>query len=300
MDADVLIVGAGPSGAITAKRLAEEGYKVLVLEQGDWPDYSKATVTREDFPLTAGRDWGWDPNARKAPGRLPDRRLRVRHHGADVERRRRRHRRLRRPVAAQHAVGLPREDARRRRRRLAADLRGPRALLRARGARLRHLRPGRRHRLPARRGPAAAARAARPGGQARGQGPQRARLALVAGAAGDRHAQVRRAEPVRAARHLPAGLRGRRQGHRRPHALAARARARRRAAHARARAGAHRPARTGSSAGAIYVDGDGVEHEVKAGRDDPVRQRRRHAAAAAALRRRRRPGQLLRAWSASG
>ena len=68
---DVLIVGAGPSGAITAKRLAEEGYRVLVLEQGDWPDYSKATVHQEDFPLTAGRDWGWDPNLRQAPGDYP-------------------------------------------------------------------------------------------------------------------------------------------------------------------------------------------------------------------------------------
>ena len=105
---DVLIVGAGPSGAIAAKRLAEEGFRVLVLEQGDWPDYSKATVTREDFPLTAGRDWGWDPNARQGPGDYPIDDSRVRHHGADVERRRRRHRRLRGPVAAQHAVGLPR------------------------------------------------------------------------------------------------------------------------------------------------------------------------------------------------
>ena len=70
MEHDVLIIGAGPTGAIAAKRLAEEGYRVLVLEQGDWPDYSKATVHREDFPLTAGRDWGWDPNLRQAPGRL--------------------------------------------------------------------------------------------------------------------------------------------------------------------------------------------------------------------------------------
>ena len=71
MEHDVLIIGAGPTGAIAAKRLAEEGFKVLVLEQGDWPDYSKATVHREDFPLTAGRDWGWDPNLRQAPGDYP-------------------------------------------------------------------------------------------------------------------------------------------------------------------------------------------------------------------------------------
>ncbi|HWK29753.1 MAG TPA: GMC family oxidoreductase [Solirubrobacter sp.] len=71
MEPDVLIVGAGPSGAIAAKRLAEDGFKVLVLEQGDWPDYSKATVTREDFPLTAGRDWAWDPNVRGSAGDFP-------------------------------------------------------------------------------------------------------------------------------------------------------------------------------------------------------------------------------------
>ena len=75
-----------------------------------------------------------------------------------------------------------------------------------------------------------------PAGRAGRRGAQRARLALVAGAAGDRDAQVRRAEPVPAARHVPAGVRVRRQGHRRPHALAAGDRARRRAAHARARA----------------------------------------------------------------
>lgn len=70
-DPDVLIIGAGPSGAVAALRLAQAGMKVLVLEQGDWPDYSKATVTEPDFDLTAARDWGWDPNARRAPGDYP-------------------------------------------------------------------------------------------------------------------------------------------------------------------------------------------------------------------------------------
>ncbi len=68
---DVLIIGAGPSGAVAAKRLSEDGFSVVVLEQGDWPDYSRATVDRPEFPLTADRDWGWDPNLRQAPGDYP-------------------------------------------------------------------------------------------------------------------------------------------------------------------------------------------------------------------------------------
>jgi choline dehydrogenase-like flavoprotein len=71
MDPDVLIVGAGPSGAVTALRLAQDGFRVTVLEQGDWPDYSKANVAEPEFAVTADRDWGWDPNLRAAPGDYP-------------------------------------------------------------------------------------------------------------------------------------------------------------------------------------------------------------------------------------
>ena len=70
-DPDVLIVGAGPSGAVAAKRLAEDGFRVTVLEQGDWPDYSKARPEAADFDITATRDWAWDPNARKGRADYP-------------------------------------------------------------------------------------------------------------------------------------------------------------------------------------------------------------------------------------
>ena len=39
-DPDVLIVGAGPTGAVAAKRFVEAGLRVVVLEQGDWPEWA--------------------------------------------------------------------------------------------------------------------------------------------------------------------------------------------------------------------------------------------------------------------
>jgi choline dehydrogenase-like flavoprotein len=70
-DPDVLIVGAGPTGAVAAKRFVEAGMRVVVLEQGDWPDYSKARANHPDFELTAGRYWSANPNRRQAPADYP-------------------------------------------------------------------------------------------------------------------------------------------------------------------------------------------------------------------------------------
>ena len=70
-DPDVLIIGAGASGAVAAKRLGEAGFRVVCLEQGGWPDYSKASADRPGFELTSGRDWSWNPNARGAAADYP-------------------------------------------------------------------------------------------------------------------------------------------------------------------------------------------------------------------------------------
>ncbi|MCA9056109.1 MAG: GMC family oxidoreductase, partial [Planctomycetaceae bacterium] len=68
---DVLIIGAGPTGAVASKRLAEAGMSVVVLEQGDWPDYTRARADHADFEITAGKYWGANPNRRKAPADYP-------------------------------------------------------------------------------------------------------------------------------------------------------------------------------------------------------------------------------------
>ena len=69
--ADVLIIGAGPTGGVTAKRLAQAGFEVVCLEQGDWPDHGKARGREADFELTAAKDWSWTPNVRQAPSDYP-------------------------------------------------------------------------------------------------------------------------------------------------------------------------------------------------------------------------------------
>jgi choline dehydrogenase-like flavoprotein len=69
--ADVLVIGAGPSGAVAAKRLAEAGMKVVCLEQGEWPDRTRFPGDKIDYELTTLKQWSLDPNVRGLPQDYP-------------------------------------------------------------------------------------------------------------------------------------------------------------------------------------------------------------------------------------
>jgi cholesterol oxidase len=53
MDFDAIIIGSGFGGSVSAARLSEAGYKVLVLERGRRWD-------RTNYPSVTGKDWIWD------------------------------------------------------------------------------------------------------------------------------------------------------------------------------------------------------------------------------------------------
>ncbi|WP_203981669.1 GMC family oxidoreductase, partial [Planosporangium flavigriseum] len=62
--ADVLIIGAGASGSVAAKHLAEQGFNVVILEQGNWINSSELPGNKPEYELLGSGKWNPDPNVR--------------------------------------------------------------------------------------------------------------------------------------------------------------------------------------------------------------------------------------------
>ena len=70
-DTDVLVIGAGLSGAITSRRLARAGIRVTCLEQGIWNPADTFPGDKPDFELQALGPWNANPNIRKGNADYP-------------------------------------------------------------------------------------------------------------------------------------------------------------------------------------------------------------------------------------
>ncbi len=254
--ADVLIIGAGASGAVVALRLAEAGFKVTCLEQGDWLNRADYPGNKLDWELKARKDWATSPNIRGLASDYP-----IVEDDTPVS-----------PLMYNAVGGSTIIFAGAWPRALPSDFR-VRSLdgiaddwpidyfellpyFYRTDRQFGISRPPRRPGLPARHRGRADAAAADRRRRAQGRaGDDEARLALVAGVQLDQLDRLRRPPPVRPAQHLPVGLQRGRQGVDGPDPLAQGDRPRREADHRRPRQPdrdqrrrASRPARRGSTA----------------------------------------------------
>jgi choline dehydrogenase-like flavoprotein len=69
--ADVVVIGAGPSGAIATHTLASAGLKVVCLEQGGWVNPTDFPANRPEWELLIQRQWSRNPNVRGLPADYP-------------------------------------------------------------------------------------------------------------------------------------------------------------------------------------------------------------------------------------
>ena len=69
--ADVLIIGAGASGLVAMKHLAENGFDVVCLEQGHYADPSEFLADKPEWELMGDKRWHPDPNVRDLESDYP-------------------------------------------------------------------------------------------------------------------------------------------------------------------------------------------------------------------------------------
>ena len=68
---DVLVIGAGASGAAFTWSLAESGIDVMCLDQGGWVDPSKYPTAQDDWEVHRQTDFSPEPNVRSLPEDYP-------------------------------------------------------------------------------------------------------------------------------------------------------------------------------------------------------------------------------------
>ena len=68
---DVVIVGAGPTGAVAASELVSAGFSVVCLEQGDWTPRTQFMGATPSWELAAQRRWHPNPNVRGGSADYP-------------------------------------------------------------------------------------------------------------------------------------------------------------------------------------------------------------------------------------
>ncbi len=68
---DALIIGAGASGAAVAWSLAQAGFRVVCLDQGDWVAPAALPPMGDDWELRRQTDFNPDPNVRQLPEDYP-------------------------------------------------------------------------------------------------------------------------------------------------------------------------------------------------------------------------------------
>jgi len=68
---DVVVIGAGASGAAVLWSLAKKNFKVVCLEQGPWIDPSDYPVTKEDWEFLTRTSWSYHQNVRQLPADYP-------------------------------------------------------------------------------------------------------------------------------------------------------------------------------------------------------------------------------------
>ncbi len=68
---DVLVIGAGASGAAFTWSLVKDGFSVLCLEQGGWKNPAEYPTNQSDWEIHRQTDYNPDPNFRRLPEDYP-------------------------------------------------------------------------------------------------------------------------------------------------------------------------------------------------------------------------------------